>query len=103
MNILLTFLIVLLNSCALPPKNNVEDVKISKVDNTKPENWANEYYNSTLLMVKKPIIETSYKEMQAICKGDDFLFNSQYQGEKPAPVYFKKIPITLKTKVKEVS
>ncbi len=101
MNKIFIYLFILsLISCASKPKieNRPENVVVTKIDQTRPENWADEYYNNTVLILESPTIIESYREMQAICKGDDFIFNTQYQKIEPEPVLYKKIPLTIQTK-----
>lgn len=82
------------------PKNSELQAKANSENNFEKDikSWADSYYESTVLVVKKPLFREDAKEVFDICQGKDIPFIKGYDSARLSNVKFKRKPLVLFTK-----
>lgn len=100
--VLLSLCLLVLSSCGQikmkKDKSDVKVVSVKKLSFKKPDNWADKFYKKTVFKVRNPKLLQNYQQMEAICKGDEFDFVSEYQATGPYPLRYKKTPVNITTR-----
>tara|TARA_B100001971_G_C18267604_1_gene595189 strand:+ start:12991 stop:13515 length:525 start_codon:yes stop_codon:yes gene_type:complete len=102
--IVLITLNLLLSACSSKifkksqPKNAELDKKAQEQDYKREvKSWSDDYYVSTMLTVKRPLIKENAKEVFSICQGKDIAFSRGYNANQISPVKFKQKQLTFYT------
>jgi len=71
-----------------------------KNDNYSNEvkSWADSYYEDTVLIVDRPLIKETSKEVFNICQGKDIPYVKGYDNQSLSSIKFKRKPITIYTR-----
>lgn len=94
------FVVFLMTSCAVKMKDSKQNTQIVNVKDlafSKPDNWADKFYQKTVFRLKNPKVVDNYKQLEKICKGPEFDFVTGYQAQQEEPIRFKKNPVSVTT------
>lgn len=97
-------ILILLSSCSSnvfkkkqPAKKELD--ANAQINDYKKEvkSWSDDYYTSTVLKVKNPLIKETSKEVFKICQGRDIAFSRGYDARQVTSIKFKRKQLTLYT------
>lgn len=88
---------ILLISCSSSSKKIINNKNIDASYTFEDDFWAQNYYNSTTLVVKEPIIVQNYEQIWSICKGETRDFLQNYSGTLKTQIKYMKDPLVIKT------